>query len=138
MSASHRQSSSLPLRLVLSFRLIRRITFCPCCLFPARGRTAHFPGTACRSYCVCRNRCACWNCTCGNLHKVDRAKNDVVMDMPFVDMALSRHTHAAPLLPRRQAAVRFRAPFDNRLLPAQRTVSSGGLNCCLYPTPALG
>ena len=41
-----------------------RISLCCPCL--ERQRTSHAPGTACRSYSLCRNSCAYWNCTCGS------------------------------------------------------------------------
>ena len=46
--------------------------------------------------------------------------------------------HAAPLLPRRQAAFRFHGLSDNRLPPAQRTVSDERLNCSPFGVLATG
>ncbi|EQJ59879.1 hypothetical protein QSK_1002 [Clostridioides difficile P29] len=64
------------------------------------------------------------------VNKIDRTKNDMVMDMPL-SMWVLRHIHAVPLLPRRQAVFRFRGLSHSLLLPAQRTVSNDGLDCSL-------
>ena len=57
------------------------------------------------------------------------------MGLDYLDQMI---IHAAPLLPRRQAAFRFHGLSDNRLPPAQRTVSDERLNCSPFGVLATG